>query len=136
MSGRFFLALFLVTLTGYISLSYEILWVRLYSFASGARAWAFGALLGTYLIGLALGSLWSLRFQASGKGHEELRALSGFVALANGLGFLVIPIVSWLVVLIHFGWTFPIVVVAAAFLGAALPLICHFAIPADEKAGA
>ncbi|MFK7910104.1 MAG: spermidine synthase [Akkermansiaceae bacterium] len=136
MSGRFILALFLVTLTGYISLSYEILWVRLYSFASGAKAWAFGALLGTYLIGLALGSLWSLRFQASGKGHEELRALSGFVGLANGLGFLVIPIVSWLVVFIHFGWTFPIVVVAAAFLGAALPLICHFAIPPDEKAGA
>ncbi len=43
--GRFILALFLVTLTGYISLSYEILWVRLYSFVSGARAWAFGAML-------------------------------------------------------------------------------------------
>lgn len=138
MSGRsrFLLALVLVTLTGYISLSYEILWVRLYSFVSGSRAWAFGALLGSYLVGLSLGSLWSLRFQASGKGHEELRALSGFVGLANGLGFLVIPVVSWLVVWIPYGWTFPLVVMAAAFLGAALPLICHFAIPPDAKAGA
>lgn len=138
MSGRtrFLLALVLVTLTGYIALSYEILWVRLYSFVSGSRAWAFGALLGSYLLGLALGSLWSLRFQASGRGHEELKALGGFVGLANGLGFLVIPVVSWLVVWIPYGWTFPIVVIAAAFLGAALPLICHFAIPPDEKAGA
>lgn len=134
--GRFLLALILVTLTGYISLSYEILWVRLYSFVSGSRAWAFGALLGCYLIGLALGSRWSLRFQASGKGHEELHALGGFVALANALGFLVVPLVSWLVVWIHYGWTFPIVIVAAALLGAALPLICHFAIPPDGKAGA
>ncbi len=133
---RFLLALVLATLTGYISLSYEILWVRLYSFVSGSRAWAFGALLGSYLIGLALGSLWSLRFQGSGKGQEEIRALSGFVGLANGLGFLVVPLVSWLVVWIPYGWTFPVVVLAASLLGAALPLICHFAIPPDEKAGA
>lgn len=133
---RFILALILVTLTGYISLSYEILWVRLYSFVSGSRAWAFGAMLGSYLVGLALGSLWSLRFQASGKGQEELRALSGFVGMANGIGFLVVPVVSWLVVFIDYTWTFPIVAFAAALLGAALPLICHFAIPPDAKAGA
>ncbi len=138
-SGRFVLALFLVTLTGFISLSYEILWVRLYSFVSASRAWAFGVLLGSYLIGLALGSLWSLRFQgdgSEGRGQQELRALAGFVGMANGFGFLVVPVVSWMVVWIHFGWTFPIVVVAAALLGAALPLICHYAIPPDEKAGA
>ena len=133
---RFLLALVLATLTGYISLSYEILWVRLYSFVSGSRAWAFGAMLGSYLIGIALGSLWSLRFQGSGEGRQEIRALGGFVGFANGLGFLVIPLVSWLVVWIPYGWTFPIVVLAAALLGAALPLICHFAIPPDEKAGA
>ena len=56
-TSRFVLALLLVALTGYLSLSYEILWVRLYNFTSGSRAWAFGALLGSYLIGLALGSL-------------------------------------------------------------------------------
>ena len=133
---RFLLALILAALTGYISLSYEILWVRLYSFVSGSHAWAFGALLGSYLLGLALGSLWSLRFQGSGQGQEEMRALAGFVGLANALGFLVVPLVSWLVVWIPVGWTFPLVVLAASLLGAALPLICHFAIPPDEKAGA
>ena len=42
--SRYILAIILVSLTGYISLSYEILWIRLYSFLSGSRAWAFGAL--------------------------------------------------------------------------------------------
>ena len=143
--GRFILALVLVALTGFISLSYELLWVRLYSFVSAARAWAFGALLGSYLIGLALGSLWSLRYQKDGKGKEEIKAVAGFVAAGNLVGFLVVPVVSWLVVWVCsiqedgpmvILWTLPVVVVAAALLGAALPLICHFAIPADEKVGA
>ena len=96
MNPRFLAALLLVTLTGFISLSYEICWVRLYSFITASRAWAFGAMLGTYLIGLAIGSLWSLRFQDAddGRNPRHLRALSIFVLAANTIGFLVIPAVS------------------------------------------
>ena len=150
MNRRFTAALLLVALTGFISLSYEICWVRLYSFVTASRAWAFGAMLGTYLIGLALGSLWSLRFQDAKDGHNprHLRALSLFVLGANTVGFLIIPIVSWIATLlptksIEDGWgavvilfTLPLVAIAAALLGATLPLICHFAIPPDDKAGA
>lgn len=104
MTPRFLAALFLVALTGYISLSYEICWVRLYSFVTASRAWAFGAMLGTYLLGLALGSLWSLRFQDAddGSNPKHLGALSLFVLAANVLGFLVIPIVSWLATLLPY----------------------------------
>jgi len=134
--SRYILALVLVALTGYISLSYEILWIRLYSFLSGSRAWAFGALLGSYLMGLAFGSLWSLRYQGDGQGDRELKALAVFVLAANVIGFALVPTVSWLVVSIDWLYTLPLVVLAAALLGAALPLICHFSIPADENAGA
>ncbi|MDA8968557.1 methyltransferase [Akkermansiaceae bacterium] len=135
---RFTIALLLVTLTGFISLSYEICWVRLYSFASASKAWAFGSLLGSYLIGLALGSWWSLKFQdhKDGSNPKHLKSLAGFVLLANIVGFLLLPLVSWLVVYVHFTLTLPLVVFAAALLGATLPLICHFAIPADAKSGA
>ena len=150
MNTRFAAALALVALTGFISLSYEICWVRLYSFLTASRAWAFGAMLGTYLIGLALGSLWSLRFQDAkdGANPKHLSALALFVLAANAIGFLVVPTVSWLATFIpidsmesHKGplyalVTLPLVGVAAALLGATLPLICHFAIPPDEKAGA
>ncbi len=138
MNARFFIGLVLVTLTGFISLSYEICWVRLYSFVSGSRAWAFGGLLGAYLIGLAYGSRWSLRFQdpKDGGNPAHLGAISLFVLGANALGFLLIPIVSWVVTWVYFLVTLPLVGIAAALLGATLPLICHFAIPPDEKAGA
>lgn len=138
MTPRFLVALFLVALTGYISLSYEICWVRLYSFVSGSRAWAFGGVLGAYLIGLALGSRWSLRFQDAedGANPQHLRTISVFVMCANVLGFLLIPLVSWLVTWMHYLVTLPLVGLAAALLGATLPLICHFSIPPDEKAGA
>ena len=150
MTPRFLAALLLVTLTGFISLSYEICWVRLYSFITASRAWAFGAMLGTYLIGLALGSLWSLRFQDAddGRNPKHLRTLSLFVLAANTVGFLVVPAVSWLATLIPYQSvatgqgavmalaTLPLVAISAALLGATLPLICHFAISPDEKAGA
>jgi spermidine synthase len=150
MNPRFLAALLLVTLTGFISLSYEICWVRLYSFITASRAWAFGAMLGTYLIGLAIGSLWSLRFQDAddGRNPRHLRALSILVLAANTIGFLVIPAVSWLSTLIPYQSvatgqgavmalaTLPLVAISAALLGATLPLICHFAIAPDEKAGA
>lgn len=138
MNPRFLVALLLVTLTGFISLSYEICWVRLYSFVSASRAWAFGGVLGAYLVGLAFGSRWSLRFQDAehGANPKHLSAISLFVLGANVLGFLLIPIVSWLVTKVYFLVTLPLVGLAAALLGATLPLICHFAIPPDGKAGA
>ena len=52
---NFLLALTAVALGGFISLSYEILWYRAISVASGATASAFGLLLGFYLLGLAAG---------------------------------------------------------------------------------
>jgi len=138
MNTRFIVSLCLVTLTGFIALSYEICWIRLYSFASGSLAWVFGAMLGTYLIGLALGSLWSLKYQDAkdGENPQHLRALSWFVLGANVFGFLLVPLISWLVTFVSYIWTLPLVAVAAAMLGATLPLICHFAIKPDEKAGA
>ena len=153
MNLRFIAASFLVALTGFIALSYEICWIRIYSFSSGSRAWVFGAVLGTYLIGLALGSLWSLRFQDAkdGSNPSHLRALSLFVLGANIFGFLLAPMVSWIVppvsewVVSTNSWaiqqlpsliTLPLVGIAAALLGATLPLICHFAIKPDAKAGA
>ncbi len=42
---------------GFIALSYEILWIRIYSFATEGEPQAFAFLLGAYLTGLAGGAL-------------------------------------------------------------------------------
>jgi len=58
----FGLALLTVTLSGYLSLSYEILWFRIYGFVSGGRAVVFGVVLGVFLFGVAAGSFAAERY--------------------------------------------------------------------------
>ena len=87
----------------------------------------------SYLVGLALGSLLSLKFQET----------VAVIATSGACGLCSCSKCGRLCLGAHGGQVgrayrldLPIVVVAAALLGAALPLICHFAIPADENAGA
>lgn len=135
--------LVLAALSGVVALAYEIVWARLYSFASGAHSQAFGAMLGSYLVGLAVGSLVSARWQEDVRGRraERLMVLSRLVLAANVLAFLVVPAVSWLLVgVATLGQrpllTLPLVALAASLQGTVLPLLCHYGIEADDAAGA
>ena len=125
--------------TGFLALSWEIVWMRLYNFTTASRAIAFGVMLGSYLLGLALGSLLSRRWQAVQ--HSNLSSGAGWVTLArlirraNLNAFLVVPLVSWCVVVMWWPWTLALVMFGAAMLGTVLPLLCHLAIPPDEHAG-
>ncbi len=130
------LALALAFLSGYIALSYEILWYRAYAFASGGTADTFGLLLGTYLLGLALGSAASRRW-CRDEAAAPLATLSAFVLAANALGFAAAPAVSFLLEA-GLSWraTLPLVALAAACLGAIFPLVSHHAVRPDARAGA
>ena len=50
-------AALLAGLSGFVALSHEILWFRVYAFLTWSRASTFGLLLGAYLAGLAGGAL-------------------------------------------------------------------------------
>ena len=132
---RLRIALVLAALSGFIALSYEIVWIRIYSMVSWGKASAFGALLGSYLTGLALGALLSRRF-CRAEGHRELRALAWFILLANLFGFLLVPGIAELVRYAPYSWALPLVAVGAGLLGTAFPLIAHFGVNPDEHAGA
>ncbi len=153
MRGRFVFALTTAALSGFVALSYEILWYRAFSFVSWSSPSAFGLLLGFYLLGVALGSLVARKFckPMETSNGAELIPLAAFLALANAVGFVVIPLLAWLSTVEYAGtgtpdwpghgesaWTLALVVVAlsAALFGAVLPLVAHFAIPADHRAGA
>jgi spermidine synthase len=160
----------LVALTGFIALSLELVWIRQYYFLSATRAFAFSFLLCSYLLGLALGSLWSIRVQKkfeNGTPAEQSGSVARLVLWANVAGFLLTPLVSWIAALrmaptttdqtpgavVWFvkalwdhlpsfpnwmpawSYTYPLVAVAAAWLGTLLPLICHFSVPPDAKVG-
>lgn len=138
-SGTFYLAMLLVAFAGFISISYEIVWARLYGFASAGNPLSFGAMLGFYLLGIALGSFFSRAFCGtirSAGSSRNLIILAGFVLISVGSGFAVPAIVAH-VLQNGMNWIYslPIVTFAAALWGSLLPILSHFAIRPDEKAG-
>ena len=138
-------ALTVVFAGGFVALSYEIVWFRVYSFLTGGSAPSFGVLLGAYLTGIAFGSLWSRRFcdtagaasEAGSPGADPRRlgVPALLVAVSSLLGFLLVPAVAHTVVQANFAWTLPLVALIAGLLGATLPLVAHFGIAPDAHAG-
>lgn len=128
-------ALGLSFLSGFVALSYEILWVRAYAFLSSGAAPAFGLVLAAYLSGLAAGAAVSRRFCDRAAPSSTL---GRFVLLSNLLGYVLVPGISWLVTLYEVTWpsTLPLVAVAGGCLGTLFPLISHLAVPPDGRAGA
>jgi MFS family permease len=132
------LALAVAALSGFIGLSYEILWYRLFAFAAGGTPQSFGLLLGFYLYGLAVGGVIARRLcrkQGSSSAHHLLIKLATLVLVADVVGYLVVPALAWSC---HRGFcpaALPAVAVSTAFLGATLPVISEVAIPPDWLAG-
>ena len=132
------LALAVVAITGFISLSYEILWFRALSFVTGGSPAVFGLLLGAYLAGLAVGSFGSgifCRNRAAHGNRKYLRHIAAFVLLANIFGFLVLPLLAWVTTRSGSHPAFGLIALSSAMLGAVFPLVSHFGIAPDRLAG-
>jgi predicted membrane-bound spermidine synthase len=130
------LALLVAAVAGFISLGYEIVWYRLFSFTTGGEAKSFAFLLGAYLAGIAVGSLACNRICSQIKSPRTFtRFLVASVFGANLLGFLVGPILFNLVIHASLLWTLVPIGLAAACLGAVFPMLCHISIRPDEAAG-
>ena len=131
------LAMSLALLAGFISLGYEIVWYRLYSYASGGPAQCFAYVLGAFLLGVALGSLLSRNLCRQSSDVRILaRSIALLVVLANLLGFAIVPLVALAVQHISYLLTLPLVAITAALLGATFPLLCHISVRPDSRAGA
>lgn len=134
---RLRLAILVAGCSGFVALSYEIVWYRLLSVMTRGIASTFGLLLAAYLLGLALGSRAVAVFcREKGGDVRQLRALAAFVVIANVIGSVVGPVFAWSARFTDFRIGLCVVAVSAAFLGAVLPLVCHFGIDADDRAGA
>lgn len=135
----FAVALVVAAAAGFIALSYEILWYRVISFASWGLPGAFGLLLAAYLFGLAIGSRIAGAFckdKTQAGDTKQLRALALFTFVANVIAWLVVPAFGWTAKKYDWPPALAAVAVAAALLGAILPLVAHFGIKPDDKAGA
>lgn len=138
---RWAILLVMAFASGFVSLSYEVLWARMFSFSAAGSVAAFPMLLGLFLAGIAVGARWSKRFS---KGQATfapapLRSVALFVAASSIAGWLVIPAMAWFLTLHQAipGYTALYFVFGAACLfGAQLPLLMHFGIEANERVGA
>jgi predicted membrane-bound spermidine synthase len=75
------LALFLSFSVGFLSLSQEIVWVRLVSFAQGGRPQAFSLVLAAFLAGIALGAIGGRRLC---RNSPDLLRAAGMVLFIAG----------------------------------------------------
>ena len=134
-------AVLIATATGGIAISYEIVWLRTFSFAMQSWADSFGLLLGAYLAGLAIGAYVAgiyCRRRPADKAIAEtgiMTLLGGVLLTANAAAFMVVPAMAACAGLC---WDvrntdLAMVAVATALLGMILPLIAHAALAPDRR---
>jgi spermidine synthase len=132
-------ALFVAALTGFVSLSYEILWFRVFSFVSAGAASVFGIVLGMYLTGLAAGAVVSRRFvdQPRERGApEQLRTVALALGLSALAGYIVLPATAWLAARDMWQGGLLLVGLASGMFGVVLPVLSHLGIAPTHAAGA
>jgi spermidine synthase len=136
-NGSSFSLLFaLAALTGYMSLSYEVIWFR--EFVIGTNlAPAFALILGTYLAGIAAGAYF-IRDHCETSEASAVFLLCIAILLSSVAGFLVLPISGyaaasgkeWFVGSMLLG-----VFVQTSIAGAVFPLICYLGVAPDRQTG-
>ena len=134
----FAVALIVAAISGFIALSYEILWYRVIAFASWGLPGAFGLLLAAYLFGLAIGSRVAGFFckdDAKAGDTRQLRLLAVFAFVANLVAWTVVPFFGWSAKTYEWPPALALVALSAALLGAILPMVAHFGIKPDDHAG-
>lgn len=135
---RLFVLLFAAA-AGYISLSQEMLWMRAVSYMTGGRPSVFAHVLGFFLIGIALGSLWGERLCERGFKHRSPTRIIGLVLiLAACVYYVSIAAVAQLLVVNHtLGMiaTHLTVMLVSMLSGVIFPVLCHYGTRAGEAAG-
>lgn len=136
---RLAVTMFLAAISGFVSLSYEILLYRTISFGLSGAAIVFPMLLGAFLLGIALGARVSDSICSRTEGVPDvaaLRFIAAFVFGSNILAFLTMGAIAWLAGAgIHFVFWLLLVTITSALLGAQFPLIADFGVEPNENAG-
>ncbi|MEO5571597.1 MAG: fused MFS/spermidine synthase [Bacteroidia bacterium] len=134
---KFFIVLVLSVMTGYISLSQEILWFRVVSYTTGGMPSVFAYVLGTFLFGVAFSSYAVKRVCEKGKIHPvTLIALMLF--LSSIVYYISIPFTGFVIshsIILGMFSIFGAVGLISFLIGGIFPLLCHFGITKNKSVG-
>ena len=117
------IALLLAFLTGAISLSQEIIWVRVLSFATASRPETFAHTLGSFLIGIAIGAMVGRRICISKQ--DFISSAAWMLGLASFIFYFSLPIAAKITSADHYWPVLGMVCLTAAVAGGIFPLICQ-----------
>ncbi len=132
----FSVGVMLAAFGGFIALGYEVVWYRLFSWASGTNPTTFAYLLGSYLAGLAFGALAIERRCRSARSASNHLWFAGMALVGGNLVAAGLPLVLSTASPSH-GQTFAMVWLscAAGLLGTTFPIVCHLTVRPDGSAG-
>ncbi len=117
------IALMLALLTGAISLSQEIIWIRVLGFATASRPETFAHTLGSFLVGIAVGAMIGRRICDSKKDFLLYAAL--MLGLSSFIFYFSMPIAAKLTSADHYWFVLGMVCLTAAIAGGIFPLVCQ-----------
>lgn len=130
-------AALLAGLTGYLSLSFEMLWFRSYAFLSGGSARDFAHLLGFFLLGIAFGGLAGRPLsRMADRSPEASRMVPTVLLLAAAIAALLcIPVMTLIGETTPPWMALPGVAIVAGLWAALFPVIAHLSVAPDRSAG-
>jgi spermidine synthase len=140
----FALALLCAAFCGFSALSYEIIWYRLLAFAARDTAPVFVSLLGSYLVGIALGSRFAEGYAERHSGQATIPILAITLLGSGVVSFWINPASAWALkvippegiaggLLASFMFSF-FICHATILFGALFPMIAHVAV-GPQRAG-
>ena len=136
----FQLATMLAGLGGFVSLSYEIFFFRVVSYATGSSAPAFAITLAIFLFGLAWGAQQMGRYCYAPKNHHLIaKHVTTRLIIANLSGLLFLPLVFYVAVYGLESWLYYVtallIFLIASCWSVLLPAMAHFGVAADDRSG-
>jgi len=140
MAGRKWFALVFAAAAAYVSLSQEMLWMRMVSYITGGDPSVFAHVLGVFLVGVALGALAAEKLCERGFAGAISPATFVGVMLAGSaiLYWLSLGLIARLFVaapLLAGVATYAVVCAVSFLLGGVFPVVCHWGTEEGEAVG-
>ena len=138
---RQWVVLILAAAVGYISLSQEIVWMRVVGYMTGGRPSDFAHVLGFFLLGVAGGALfgkWACQRWFAAGGGSPIRLIGVMLVVSGAFYHLSIALAASLHHmnnLLGLAVTHLVVTVVAFLLGAVFPILCHHGTRAGQSVG-
>jgi len=137
-SEKFIIWCVVAALSGFLALSYEMLWFRVYLYSESGSAQSFGKLIGFYLLGIAFGSYFSRKFCFSEDSNKFILGKKYLVVtliLTSVISFLVVPVGLSLATNFEYWYILFAICLATFFMGMTFPMITHYGINGTKNIG-